>query len=218
LAGNVGYMKFNGFVSPEDGAYTVTAAMSFIANTDALIIDVRQNGGGSPEMVAFICSYLFPAEPGVHLNDLYDRPADSTRQNWTLPSVPGKRYLDKPVYVLTSSRTFSAAEEFTYNLKTQKRATIVGETTGGGAHPVNFRPVATNFAVTVPFARAINPVTKTNWEGTGVKPDREVPAADALKTAHIDALKKLIAGAEDAEQKEDLQRDLNMLQKGDEKG
>jgi Periplasmic protease len=217
MAGNVGYLKFNGFTSPEQGAETVTAAMNFLSNCDALIIDVRQNGGGSPEMVAFICSYLLPAEPGVHLNDIYERPDNSTRQFWTLPSVPGKRFLDKPVYVLTSNYTFSAAEEFTYNLKTQKRATIVGETTGGGAHPVNFRPVATNFAVSVPFARAINPITKTNWEGTGVKPDIDVAAAEALKTAHVDALKKLIAKEEDADAKGDLQRALDSVEKGDAK-
>jgi len=103
--------------------------MNFLANTDALIIDLRRNGGGEPAMVALISSYLFGPEP-VHLNDLYFRPDDSTHQWWTLPYVPGKRYGDKKeVYVLTSKRTFSAAEEFTYNLKNLKRATIIGETT-----------------------------------------------------------------------------------------
>ena len=149
--------------------------MSFVANTDALIIDVRNNGGGAPSMVAYLCSYLFGPEP-VHINDLYFRPENSTHQWWTLPHLPGKRYEGKPVYVLTSKRTFSAAEEFTYNLKTQKRATIVGETTGGGANPGGTRPVAEHFIVFVPSGRAINPITKTNWEGTGVAPDVAVAA------------------------------------------
>ena len=133
LEGNVGYLDLRMFMPAELGGDTAAAAMNLLAHTDALIIDVRKNGGGDPSMVALVSSYLFGAEP-VHLNDLYFRPEDSTHQWWTLPHVPGRRYEGKPVYVLTSRRTFSAAEEFTYNLKSLKRATIVGETTGGGAH------------------------------------------------------------------------------------
>src|SRR5262249_23014267 len=118
------------------------------------------------------------------------RKENNTHQWWTLPHLPGKRYLDKDVYVLTSQRTFSAAEEFTYNLKNLKRATIIGETTGGGAHPVGPYRINDHFAVIVPSARAINPVSKTNWEGVGVKPEVETPADLALKTAHLMALKK----------------------------
>src|SRR5262249_25074545 len=116
LAGNIGYLDLRGFTPPEFAGDTAAAAMGFLANTDALIIDLRQNGGGAPGMVALLCSYLFDAEP-VHLNDLYNRKENNTHQWWTLPHLPGKRYLDKDVYVLTSQRTFSAAEEFTYNLK-----------------------------------------------------------------------------------------------------
>ena len=169
---------------------TATAAMSFVANTDALIIDLRENGGGSPDMVALVCSYLFGAHP-VHLNDLYFRPENSTHQWWTLPYVPGQRYENKPVYVLTSKRTFSAAEEFTYNLKSLKRATIVGETTGGGAHPGGPRRINEHFTMFLPSGRAINPVTKTNWEGTGVAPDVSVSAEKALNTAYLAALKTI---------------------------
>jgi hypothetical protein len=190
LEGNVGYLELDGFLPAEFAAETAAAAMSFLANTDALIIDLRHNGGGDPSMVAFLCSYFFDAKP-VHLNDLYHRPDDSTHQWWTLPYVPGRRYLDKEVYLLTSKRTFSAAEEFAYDLQSLKRATIIGETTGGGAHPGKGHRINDHFMMFVPTGRAINPVTKTNWEGTGVKPDVEVPAEKALETAHRKAREKL---------------------------
>jgi hypothetical protein len=209
LEGNVGYLDLRGFVPAEIGGETAAAAMNLLANTDALIIDVRKNGGGAPSMVALICSYLFGPEP-VHLNDLYSRPEDSTHQWWTLPHVPGARYEGKPVYVLTSKRTFSAAEEFTYNLKCQKRATIVGETTGGGAHPGGTRKVHEHFVVFVPSGRAINPISKTNWEGTGVAPDVSVPADRALPTAHLAALRK-IAGDLEERQKDPKPADPGRL-------
>ena len=181
LDGNVGYVKFNMFADPEICGPTVTAAIGFVANTRALIFDLRDNGGGDPRMVAFICSYLFSQR--THLNDLWTRRTNTTEEFWTT-DVPGKKYGDtKPVYVLTSKRTFSGGEEFTYNLKNLKRATIVGETTGGGAHPVNGQRIDEHFVIGVPFARAINPITKTNWEGSGVEPDIKVPANDALSTA-----------------------------------
>jgi hypothetical protein len=191
LEGNIGYLDLRGFMPAEIAGETCAAAMNFLVNSDALILDLRKNGGGAPSMVALLCSYLFPAEPVVHLNDLYMRPENSTHQWWTLPYVPGKRFVRKPVYVLTSKRTFSAAEECTYNLQKLDRATIVGETTGGGAHPGGPQPIVDKFVIWVPTGRAINPVSKTNWEGTGVKPDIEVPAEQALKAAQVEALKKL---------------------------
>ena len=178
---NVGYVKFNGFADPDVCGPTATAAMNFLGNVDAIIFDLRQNGGGDPAMVALISTYLF--DESTHLNDLYNRKEDKTTQFWTLPYVPGRRLAGKPVFVLTSKRTFSGAEEFTYNLKNLKRATIVGETTGGGAHPVDGHRIDDHFMIGVPFARAVNPISKTNWEGTGVEPDVKVPADQALDVA-----------------------------------
>src|SRR5678816_4150019 len=189
LPGNIGYLEFFNFADEELGADTVAAAMNFINGTDALIIDMRKNGGGNPAMVALVCSYLFGPEP-VHLNDLYWREGNRTDEFWTKKEVAGKRYLNKDVYVLTSKRTFSGAEEFTYNLKNLKRATIIGETTGGGAHPGGVFRISEHFGMFVPTGRAISPITKTNWEGTGVTPDISVPADQALHVARITALKK----------------------------
>jgi peptidase S41-like protein len=189
LEGNVGYLKFNFFADPDICGPTAVAAMNFLANVDAIIFDLRENGGGDPKMVAFIQSYLFD-EP-THLNDLWERKGDVTHQYWTLPYVPGKLLAGKPVYVLTSHETFSGGEEFCYNLKNLKRATLIGEATGGGAHPVNGHRIDDHFVIGVPFARAINPISKTNWEGTGVEPDVKVAAADALTTAEKLAHEKL---------------------------
>lgn len=189
LPGNVGYLRLDGFMPPDMGAETAAAAMTFLASTDALIFDLRWNMGGDPAMVAFISSYLFAEQ--THLNDIYWRPDSTTRQWWTLAYVPGRRFGGKDVYVLTSNRTFSAGEEFTNNLKTLKRATIVGETTGGGANPGGPRPINDHFAVWVPSGRAINPSTKGNWEGTGVVPDLPVAAGIALETAYLAALARL---------------------------
>jgi hypothetical protein len=182
LEGNVGYLKFDGFDGGELCAPIVAAAMTFLAGTRAMIIDLRENGGGSPKSVALVSSYLFDRR--THLNDLWTRSTNATEEFWTQDSVAGRRFGGtKPVYVLTSARTFSGAEEFANNLKVLTRATIVGETTGGGAHPVRGRRIDDRFMIGVPFARAINPITHTNWEGVGVEPDVKVPAGDALETA-----------------------------------
>ena len=191
LEGNVGYLKFDFFADPAICGPTVVAAMNFLANVDAIIFDLRENGGGDPKMVAFVSSYLFAER--THLNDLWTRKGDITDQYWTDPYVPGKRLDGKPAFVLTSKDTFSGGEEFTNNLKALKRAIIVGETTGGGAHPVRGHHVTDHFGIGVPFARAINPITHTNWEGTGVEPDVKVAAADALTTAQKLAAEKLAA-------------------------
>jgi len=190
LPGNIGYLKFNMFASPDMCGATASAAMNFLANTDALIVDMRDNGGGDPNMVRYVSSYLFSTR--THLNDLWNRKSGQTEEFWTLDTVPGKHFGgEKPVYVLTSSRTFSGAEEFSYNLKMLKRATIIGETTGGGAHPVSGRRIDDHFIIGVPGARAINPISKTNWEGVGVEPDVKVAAADALTTAQKMATEKV---------------------------
>jgi C-terminal processing protease CtpA/Prc len=210
--GGVGLLELEGFMPAELIGDTAAAAMSFLANSEAVIIDLRKNGGGSPEAVILLCSYFF--DDSTHLNSIYTRTTDTTRQYWSHPVVPGKKLSGKDVYVLTSGRTFSAAEEFTYNLQSQKRATIVGETTGGGAHPTRGFRVTDNFGVGVPFARSINPITKTNWEGTGVKPDVAVPADHALHTAHLMALKKCAEKyAGDKDKLAAIRREIETVQK-----
>jgi retinol-binding protein 3 len=191
LPGNIGYVKFDFFADPKVCASTVIAAMNFLANSDAIIFDLRENGGGDPAMVAFICSFLF--EQPTHLNDLWTRKGNSTHQFWTLPYVSGKHLATQPAYVLTSHRTFSGGEEFTYDLQQLKRATIVGEVTGGGAHPVAGHRIDDHFEIGVPFATAINPISHTSWEGTGVAPEVKVSAADALTSAQELAAQTLAA-------------------------
>ena len=195
LPGNIGYIKFDGFMDAGFCGPTVNAAMAFVAHTDAVIFDIRQNGGGQPAMVTLIASYLF--DQPTHLIDIYNRKEDTTTQNWTLSYLPSPRLSKQPVFVLTSKRTFSGAEEFAFDLKNQKRAIIIGETTGGGAHPVSGHPIADYFTIGVPFAKSLDPITKTNWEGTGVEPDVKVPAADALTTAEKLAKEKIQAKTDD---------------------
>ena len=212
LDGNIGYLELRGFMDAELASETAAAAMSFLANTDALIIDLRRNGGGQPQMVALLSSYLF--DKPTHLNDIYFRSDNRTEKFWTRETVAGKRYGEsKPVYVLTSSYTFSGAEEFSYNLKNLKRATIIGETTGGGAHPVRPHRLNDHFLIGVPFARAINPITKTNWEGTGVKPDIETPANQALKIAQLTALKNIAEKTTDKERAAELRNSIASIQR-----
>lgn len=205
LPGNVGYLKLDCFAQADLGGSTAVAAMAFLAGSEALIFDLRDNGGGSPSMIQLLTSYLLSGEP-THLNSFYVRKGDRTEQFWTNAWVPGRRVPDVPVFVLTSGRTFSAAEEFTYNLKNLKRATLVGETTGGGAHPVDFHRVkGYPVGMSLPFGRAINPISGTNWEGTGVEPDVKVPVAEALEVAHGRALAVLAEKATDPAQKSELE-------------
>ncbi len=192
LDGNVGYLKLNGFNDTSLSGPTAIAAMNFLGYTDALIIDLTENGGGSPSLIQTIMAYLL--DGSTHLNSFYIRDGDSLQQFWSAPYVPGPKMVDTELYVLTSSHTFSAAEEFTYNVKNLERGTVVGETTGGGAHPVtSYLFPSLNMGMRVSFGRAINPVSGTNWEGTGVAPDIEVPADKAFDAAYLDALTKLRA-------------------------
>jgi tetratricopeptide (TPR) repeat protein len=180
LDGNIGLIDIRGFPPTEPARGTVTAALKVLENVDALIVDLRKNGGGNPDLIRYYCSYFFPEK--THLNSLYWRQGNRTEEFWTLGSVEGKRRSDLPVFILTSSRTFSGGEEFAYNFKTRKRATLIGETTGGGANPGGFFRVSPLLGIFIPTGRAINPITKTNWEGTGVEPDIEVKAEEALDT------------------------------------
>jgi C-terminal processing protease CtpA/Prc len=182
LDDNVGYLDLRLIATAAQGGTAFAAAMQLVANTEALVIDLRACRGGSPEGVQLWCSYFFPGDD-LHLNDIYERENDSVRQYWTLGHLGAPRYLDRPVTVLTSGFTFSGGEELAYNLQTQRRATLVGETTRGGAHPTARFAVSPHVTVTVPTARSINPVTGTNWEGVGVVPDVPAAADDALETA-----------------------------------
>lgn len=210
LDGNIGYLKFNSFVDAKYGAPTAAAAMQMMAYTDAIIFDLRDNGGGSPSMIQFITTYLL--DDYTHLNTFYWRPTDELQQFWTLPYVPGKTMPKVDVYVLTSNRTFSGAEEFTYNLKNLKRAVIIGEVTGGGAHPVDFMIIDDNFGISMPKGRAINPITKTNWEGIGITPDYVVAAPAALDEALLVAYDSLMRKTVDPDKKFAYQWSLEGLQ------
>jgi C-terminal processing protease CtpA/Prc len=128
-----------------------------------------------------MCSYLF--DHRTHLNDIYDRHENTTQEFWTSSSIPGNTLAEKPAYVLTSAHTFSGAEEFSNDLKNLKRAVLVGETTAGGAYLVQERRIDEHFSLQVSFGRPINPISKTDWEGTGVEPDVKVNATAALETA-----------------------------------
>lgn len=181
LDGNIGYLDLRGFAGTDIGAPVADRYMQLLSDTDAFIVDLRKNGGGSPAMVQYLCSYFFNER--VHLNSLYWRQGDQTEEFWTLEEVGGKKMPDVPLFVLTSSRTFSGAEEFSYNMQTQKRATLVGETTGGGANPGGGFPINEKLVVFIPTGRAINPITGTNWEGVGVVPEVKTNAEDALDKA-----------------------------------
>lgn len=200
LDGNIGYLDLRGFMDTQYASETAVAAMNYLSNAAVIIIDLRNNGGGSPSMIQLITSYLYPARR-IHLNNFYYRPSDSRTQTWTLPHVPGKRNPDAKVYVLTSSSTFSAAEEFSYNLKHLERATLIGETTGGGAHPGGTINAAEGFMVWTPTGRAINPITNTNWEGVGVVPHIKVAADEALEVAEMKALEYLASKTTDSKLK-----------------
>jgi Peptidase family S41/N-terminal domain of Peptidase_S41 in eukaryotic IRBP len=192
LGGNVGYVDLRRVALPQNAGASIAAAMELVSGTYALIFDLRQNGGGSPDGVVFWCSYLFDG-PGTHLNDIFEAETGETRQFWSVSYVPGTRYVDKPVYVLTSSETFSGGEDFCYTLQALGRAQLIGETTGGGAHPTGMRPLSPTMAIAVPFARSVNPITGTNWEGTGVVPDVPVAAAEAYDVAYGMALKHVLS-------------------------
>lgn len=196
LPGNVGYLKLNGFSDFNEAGVVAVGAMNYLSNANAIIFDLRDNGGGSTKMIQLLTSYFFD-EP-THLNSFYIRRTDTIEQFWTQGHVSGPRLSATDVYILTSEFTFSAAEEFSYNLKNLKRGTIVGDTSGGGAHPnefVHWRNL--HVTMSIPFGRAINPITGTNWEGTGVIPDIPCPTNMALDVAHQDALKKILAKTTD---------------------
>jgi hypothetical protein len=190
LPGNVGYLDLRRFAPPTIAGDTVVAAMAFLATCSGLIIDLRESRGGHPGMVALLTTYLVAGsnalDDAVQLGTFRWRGRE--RQSWTVPFVPGRRLLAVPLFLLTSTRTFSGSEEFAYNLQALKRAVVVGETTGGGGHLTDGFCIHPHFVVMVPNGQPVNAVTGTNWEGVGVTPDIIVPAAEALAYAHREAL------------------------------
>ncbi len=205
LKGNIGYIDFKFLCGTEYAGDFYAAMMNYINHTDALIIDFRKCGGAmSDNVISFLCSYLFADK--THLNDLYWRERNFTQQTWTQVVVPGKKYLNKPVYILTSGGTFSGAEEMAYDLKNLKRATIIGEVTGGGANPGGNVALTEHFNMFLPVGKAINPITKTNWEGVGVQPDTVTSSKMALNKAHLTAMKHGIANTTNPLWKEELKR------------
>jgi hypothetical protein len=207
LTGNVGYLKLDYFDHPDFAGSTASAAMNFLANSDAVIVDLRDNVGGKENMVKFLLSYFF--RESILLINVYDRNSEIFKQSWTYSFVPGKRILDPDVYVLTSNRTASGAEAFAFDLKAFGRATIVGETTKGMAHWVDILELPDyGIRVHVPYARPENPEMSTSWEGIGVQPDIEVPSAEALGTAHVQAMKKLIGECSDEITRRNLEWDM----------
>lgn len=195
LPGNVGYLDIRQFHRAAWGAETAAAAMSFIANCHALIIDLRNCLGGHADMVVLISSYLFGAKP-VYLGSIYWRDEDLLEEYWTNPVDFTERFTDKPVYLLTSKATFSAAEAFALALQSHQRAVLIGEKTDGGAHPGALYRLHPHFEVFIPVGRAFHPVTNEDWEGKGITPDIQVSAAQALKTGYQMALEFMLENNE----------------------
>lgn len=203
LNGNIGYLRVDRFWEPtQEARATVVAAFKTLANSDAMIIDLRYNGGGFPPMVAFFCSFLLP--PGTHINDMYTRKTGHTDSFYTTLADSSRAWENKPVVLLTSRRTFSGAEEMSYDLQTQHRVTIVGENTGGGAHPVRGVPLGNGFSGNIPFGRPVNPITHTDWEGTGIHPDIACAAKDALETAQLHIYETALARTTDENKRRKL--------------
>lgn len=193
LEGNIGYLEFNYFEDPAIASETVASTMQFLSNTDALIIDLRKNNGGVMEMGQFISSYFF-SNKELPLYKYYyyeEKRKKIEREMWLLPSVPGKRLDEIPIYILTSGGTFSAAEWMTYSLQNLKRAIIVGEKTAGGAHPITRTVLADGLSVNIPFGEVKDPITNMDFEGKGVMPDILCKSEEAVNTSHLLALQQL---------------------------
>jgi C-terminal processing protease CtpA/Prc len=180
--GNIGYLDLRAFTAADIASEKAVVVMKFLSDMDAIIIDFRNAvRGGSPEMVALLCSY-FLEKPTLY-NTFYNRKEGSTTEEWTLAKIDGECMPDVPLYILTNKNVFSACEAFAYSLQALKRATVIGEPTKGGAHLTREVMLNDRFILTIPFVRAINPITGTNWEGSGVKPDIPVKSSKALDVA-----------------------------------
>lgn len=210
LPRNIGYVQLNGFADLiEQAEPTATAAFSFLAHTNAIIVDLRFNGGGNPKMVQQVESYFFKNK--THMSDIQERFNNKTTTFYTDPAKAKGISLTMPVYILTSKRTFSGGEDFSYSMQQIKRAQIVGDTTAGGAHPT--RPISFKggFVAEIPYAQSMNPYSKKNWEGTGVIPDLPVQSSRALEKALETIYLKELAISTNDKEKRSIQWQINAL-------
>jgi hypothetical protein len=197
--GNIGYINILGFCQTDFASDTVIAAMNFIANSNLIIFDLRENGGGEPEAVLFLANYFL--EAGILWNTIAWPYRKTTEEFWTTDQIVDEKMLDKEIYILISKDTFSAGEDFAYGMKSLGRATLIGETTRGGAHPTGGYTVLDLLVLNIPHGQAINPITKANWEGVGVKPDISIDAELAFDKAYGLALEKSIMNTKDNDKK-----------------
>lgn len=208
LPGNVGYLRIGMFMDAPPTVEKLAAAMTMLADTGAMIVDVRGSPGGEPAGVANVIGHFVSTRtPTVRTQGGDDPSAERTFH--AEPKTPA--FTDKPLYVLTDAKTGSGAEEFAYDLQALRRATLVGETTAGAATPGGYRPLAHGFVAFIPMQIVANTVTGTNWEGVGVIPDVKVPAADALGRAHRLALEAILEDA-DGVQREIAEEGLASLE------
>jgi retinol-binding protein 3 len=208
LDGNIGYLEIKYCSDTDILEEALNGAMKFLSNSDAIIIDMRDNGGG--EMSSLLQSYFLPAKK-ILLGSANCRDASQNKQSWSMPDIPGKHLLDIELYILTNSKTFSAAEGFTYTMQKLKRAVVVGETTKGGAHPIDVFIVKGDILTQIAICESCNPITKSNWEGTGVKPDIEAKSEDALHVAQVTALEHILKKTTDPEYKDEIKLLLTKL-------
>ncbi|WP_445711907.1 S41 family peptidase [Flavobacterium sp.] len=191
LNGNIGYLNLRMFADTTYAKDAVTSAMNFLNNTNAIIIDLRENGGGVPSMMQLLSSYFMDAKPVV-LSNFYERKTNKNTQLFSLKSIDGKRMNNKPLYILTSKKTFSAAEAFTYTLKHFDKAIVVGEVTKGGANRTRTINLNSDFSIAVPYIKTIHPITNSNWEGKGVQPNINTNEKEAFVIAYIEAINKTV--------------------------
>ena len=207
---NIGYLKLDLLLPPADTEARFTAAMTLLQDTRALVIDLRENHGGDPAAVALLCGYLF--DQRTHLNDIWHREGNRTDEAWSPDKIAGPRYgAQRAVIVLTGHETFSAGEDLAYALQALHRATLIGETTGGGAHPGDMHRIGDHFEAFIPDSRSISPITHADWEGTGVTPDVGVAADQALVEARRHLLKSFMASEQNPRAKAHLRDEIDKL-------
>ncbi|KTF16038.1 S41 family peptidase [Pseudoalteromonas sp. H105] len=214
LKGNIGYIDFVGFAHLDElSEKKAAAALAFVEDTDAVIFDLRKNGGGSAVMIQFISTHFFDNK--THLNSFYSRKTGELTEFWTFDDIDGKKRPNVPIYVLTSDFTFSAAEEFAYNFQNLNRAKVVGESTGGGANPIHFFDLGNGFRASIPISKAVNPISKTNWEGDGVQPDVVIDADKSFDKAYKMALELIKPDTKNQYQLKDINEQIKALNDND---